>query len=175
MKTKWIKYRNTLFLLLVFPILAQSAIYQKTDAHGKPYFSDIPTTGSTLINLKTANIYSPVSFAKKQSSSDLTKQKNTDQKYYQKFLIIQPKDQQNFQNQQEISAAVQIDPELQSGDTIEWWLDEKRYQQNTNTQITINSLERGEHTLQAKLWDAKNHILLTTPIITFYVQLNATH
>jgi len=177
MKNKLIKYRKPLLLLAIslicapvnLAVSAQTAIYQKTEANGKMSFSDTPTPDATLFKLKAANLYSSISSTQDQPAANAEKQNTaTAQNRYQKFSLIQPAAQQDFHNQQEILAVVQIDPVLQSGDNIEWWLDGKLYQQNTSTQTTLHALDRGEHTLQAKLLDAKNHILLTTQRVIFY-------
>ncbi len=154
-----------LFLLFSFSAFPQKMIYQKTDTNGEMNFSDTPTTGATSFKLKPANIYSSTPSPSVDTKNKNEMEKNT----YQTFSLIEPSDKQTFQNQQEISAVVRIDPALQSGDNVAWWLDGKLYRQAASTQVTISALERGEHKLQAKLLNPKNHILMTTQTITFYV------
>ncbi len=165
MKNKFSKYSKSFVLLLSMPAFAQTLVYQKTDAHGAMIFSDKQTIDATALKLNAANVYSP---AKQSAVLDAKKQKNTDQT----FSMIAPVDQQTIQNQREVLAMVQMNNALQSGEKIAWWLDGKCYQQNNSTQMMISGLERGEHSLQARLLDSKNVTLMTTQTITFYVRLS---
>lgn len=172
-KNKFQKYRIALALLLSVSANADIPIYQIADQHGKMIFSDTPTQDATRVRLKPVNQYGPVSVQQEITASEKN-ENEFEQKRYGTFLLASPVDQETFQNQRSILAAVKMDGVLQSGDSISWWLDGKRHSQGTTTQVMIDELERGEHTLQAKLLDAKKHVLMTTQAITFYVHLSVS-
>lgn len=155
-----------LFFICSLPVLTQAAIYQKTDLNGRVYFSDKPMENATLIQLQPINTYGRTLKAEKKSlQTEPEKPKNQ----YKTLSIAQPTDQQTFQNQREIPAILQLEPALREGDKIVWLIDGKPYQESTNTQIILKSLDRGEHQLQAKLIDANNQILIATQTVVFYV------
>jgi hypothetical protein len=164
MKNRDTQYRKILLLILFFPMAMHAAIYQKTEAGGL-FFSDMASPGATVVTLKTANTYaaSPISNNPSVTKTAINKD------LYQTFLLIEPRDQQNFQNQTEVSGNIQIAPLLKAGDAIQWWLDNALYQQGMSTEIRMKALDRGEHTLQAKLLGAKNNLLSQTQKVTFYL------
>ena len=162
------KFWMYLFFILCLPVLAQAAIYQKIQRNGSVYFSDTLTENARLLRLKPINTYSTSPVAKSSLQSEKNKL-SEDKNRYKKFSIIQPHDQETFQNQREITVTLQIDPDLQAGDKVMWFVDGKSYQQSTNTQVVLKSLDRGKHTLQAKLLDENKQELMTTALVVFYV------
>ena len=64
---------------------------------------------------------------------------------------------------------LQIEPNLQVGDKVEWLVDGTSYQKSASTQIVSQSLDRGEHRLQVKLLDANNQNLMMTATAVSYV------
>lgn len=169
-KNTYTKYRSFFFLCCIFPPLAQAAIYQKVDAQGEIYFSDVQTPTTSPFILKPINTYS---FLPKKQSSTETETKREKNRYH-RFALKQPSNQENFQNTAPVLGVLEIEPTLQEGDSMQWWLDGKRVQESKSTQYVIPSLDRGEHTLQVTLVDMKNHILMQTEKVTFYVHFSTT-
>jgi hypothetical protein len=172
MKNRPTKYRTFFFLCLIFPVFAQATIYQKVDMQGKIYFSYLQTSDSTPFVLKPINTYS--SLPKKQSATETEKQTKAEKNRYQHFVLKQPSNQENFQNTATVLGMLEIEPSLQEGDRIQWWLDGKRVEESKRMQYRIPSLDRGEHSLQASLVDMKSHILMQTEKVTFYIHLPTT-
>lgn len=169
MKRYFIKYRICIVFILCLPILTSAAIYKKIDSNGKVYFSDRLMPEAVLIQLKPVNIYSSTQAVDNSVDKTSANQQTTAESTYKKFTMIQPNEQQTFQNQPEIQAVIEIEPALKVGDKVEWCLDGALYQQSQNTQITLGSLNRGEHKLQAKLRGINNQILLISQTVTFFV------
>lgn len=167
MKKTDTKYRSCLFLSLIFSLCAQAEIYQKVDSSGKMYFSDLHTPDSAPLVLKPINSYAPLQ--KKQAAPDT--ENKTEKNPYQRFVLKQPRAQENFQHTATVSGVLEIEPGLEEGERIQWWLDGKRVQEGSGTEYTTPLLERGEHTLQAMRLDMKKHVLMQTEIVHFYVHL----
>jgi hypothetical protein len=167
MKPIFLKYRSyRLAVLLMMVTLAHAAIYKQVDAQGLVHFSDMPQANAVLVTLPSVNTYAASNMAKKSTPSASTDTKSN----YKKLQITQPIDQQTLQNQHDIPITIDVQPTLQPHDILEIWLDGKPIQQITNTQLTLTTLNRGEHQLQVKLLDANKQAMLTAAPVTFYVQ-----
>jgi hypothetical protein len=173
MKSKLTKYSKYLWLML--PLCGKADIYQKIAANGGMAFFDEKVQGAQILKLPPVNIYSAKAQSATANAGSSSSATAIVTSSYKNFSIAQPTNEQNFQNQPEIFATLNIDPALQAGDNIEWWVDGELYQQNIDTEITLNELARGEHSLQAKLLNAKQHILITTPLIIFYVHYSTAN
>ncbi len=155
-----------LIILLGVITSANAAIYKQVDAQGVAHFSDVPQASAALITLPPINTYAPSTVAQTVMQPTTADAKHA----YKKLQITQPLDQQALQNQRDIAVTIAVQPTLQPHDMLEIWLDGKPIQQVTNTQLTLTTLDRGEHQLQVKLLDANKQVLLTSTPVTFYVQ-----
>ncbi len=172
MRIKFIQYSKYLFLLVcVTPSWAN--IYQKQDIAGNVYFSDTPSAGATPVILKEINTYASISASTNNTAKTLKETDDTVKSIYKSISILQPSNQQTFQNQSSIKSVLTIEPSLQSEDRVEWMLDGKLYQRSRQSEITLSEIDRGEHTLQAKVVDSNNKPQLSSQVITFYVHRTA--
>lgn len=167
-KRVFLKYRSILrcglvCLLSGFLMTTHAAIYKQVAANGAVSFSDTPNANASLVVLQPVNVATTSEVPASKANVDSQK------KTYKKFAITQPHDQQTFQNQREIALDIQLQPDLQEGDKLEIWLDGKATQQTSSTHIMLGSLNRGEHTLQAKLLGSDGKALVTTEMVTFYM------
>ena len=187
------KKKLMVFVLVLtgfFSLIALAEIYQSVDSNGVVTYSDQPKTDSTAIVLPQANISTtpdaPQNTKNKTESANAEttrdKTENTTDakaanKPYVTFELRTPKDQETFQNPTEILMSVTIQPELQHGDTIQFFWDAKavgKPSASTGTSIsktdddTVN-LTRGTHTVHAVLYNSKAEIIKTTPIVTVFV------
>lgn len=162
-RTTFLKYRYALFIVVWIMSVAHAAIYQQLDSQGIMHFSDKPSAGATVVNLPTVNTV--ISSQSKTAIKSTTPTHSS----YQTLRIIQPADQQTFQNQLSISVAIQLQPQLQPQDSLQVWLDGKLMQQTTEMQFTLTALERGSHQLQIKIVGADGQQQLASAPVTFYV------
>lgn len=158
-----IKYRYFLFLLLLPKLGAWSVIYMQTASDGHLQFSDKPGKESQLIRLENINFYS-TSESPRDSSSISSSTAG-----YSKLNLVQPQNQQTFQNQQQIAVQISIQPALQKEDSLEIWLDGVLIQKSKETSLILSELPRGEHRLQVNVVNAQEKILLSSSPVVFFV------
>src|SRR3990167_4519270 len=108
-------------MMSFFSCNAFATIYKSVDAQGIVTYSDQPNTKSETVTLPAANIVTqPITTKTKTATTDAVVQKHVD---YSAFTITSPKDQETFQNATELPINVDINPALQEGDKIQFYLD----------------------------------------------------
>lgn len=174
--------RLFIFLLLIPLICIATTIYTKKDNNGNTTYSDIPFENSTPTVVPEVNstISSPKNTATPSSttSGNKTNESNattpseateTIKKPYTLFAIHSPKDQDTFQNQRSIPVNLDIQPELQKGDSIQLYVDGSPYGARQDTpQLQIEQLDRGTHTVYAVLI-SNSQIVKQTNTITIFI------
>lgn len=164
----------------VFSQNALSEVYRSVDANGVVTYSDQPNLGGKEVIVQPPNIttLSTTSVISKKDSASKTNVKTPEEKVpYTSFVIQSPKDQETFYNQTQIDASVTIEPALQSGDLIQFYLNAEAIgKASDNTAIVIprvsddkEILTRGSHTLHAVIINAEGNVIETTPSITVFV------
>lgn len=180
--------KNYLFALslIIISMLScnvDAAIYRVTDSKGVVTYSDQPTTTGESIVLPQASISTAPTPPPTTETTD-SKKNNTDtnqnpleKKRYTTFEMKTPADQETFQNAVEIPLAVTIEPALQKGDTIQFFLDGQSVNKPSSSTTAVVSktkddkpvLERGSHTFYAVLYDEKHKQIKTTPEVTVFM------
>lgn len=176
------------FILLIFSLACFAAVYMQTDSSGNVVYSDTPDDHAKPISLPNSNNISlpqnTVSTAPQINNSSLPAtpspepgagQQQMISKNYTTFMIVDPVDQQTFQNQHEIHVTMRIEPSLQEGDRVQLYVDGVPAGSATNDpqQLVLHEVERGEHQLSATLLDQADHVLEKTNNITIYVHYSA--
>jgi hypothetical protein len=164
------KYQYLLAVLCIafcYLTCANATIYKTTDANGNSHFTDAPQADAATVTLKPVNYYTAANTNNKQTNTAPAEKSNST--VYKQFVIASPKDQDTLQNTNEVTVALQLQPTLKTGDSIEFLLDGHALPSTTATNITLSELTRGEHKLQARLLNAEKKLLMTTPIVTIYV------
>lgn len=164
-------------LCLLIPLLAFAEIYQITDAKGDVYYTDQPSDNAKPVQLDpTVTVVDPA------PSASSPKNKN-DNKIevegapinYTEFSISDPQDQGTIWNQPNIPVLVSINPALAKGDKIAVFLDGKEVPPgpSASTQFSLAHPDRGQHTLQAKLYGPKGEVKKTSALITVFIHYTA--
>lgn len=160
-------------------MIAYAEIYSSTDPSGHVTYSDTPLSNdSKKVDLPepnvqvsqqtTSNPSMPAPAATTQILTTTSPQ-ITGTQSYTVFKIQTPTDQQTIQNQPVIPVEIVIKPDLQPGDQIQLFLDNKPIgQPNKNTQFTLTNIDRGQHTLSAAILNNQQKIIQKTETITIY-------
>ena len=162
-----------LILALIMPT-AFAVIYQHTNADGNLSFSDKPQPGSTITNLPKSDSFSTTKLpVEKQSQQHPVKTKASQRQTYTVFKFQHLQNRQTFQNQRQIPIMIALKPALQEGDIIEIWVDGKVYASSSTTKFVLENLDRGTHSIQARLVNADGQQLTSTPIVTIYIKYHS--
>lgn len=162
------KYRVFLVFLFLLPVQVGLAAIYMTHANDHLQFSDKPSSGAQLVTLEKVNYFSSSGGKNEVATESVTKGNS-----YTQLELVQPQDQQTFQNQQQISVEIFIQPTLRKEDSLELWVDGSLYQKSQDRHFLLSHLTRGEHRLEVHLIDAHGKILLQSSSIVVFVHYAA--
>jgi hypothetical protein len=174
--------RYILFLLLFVTLVCGAAVYMQVNKDGSVSYSDSPSVNAVQIDVPEGSTVSgpPPPPAKKQIAQNDNAAAPpgalgpTPYLPYTAFVIETPVDQQTFQNQRDIPIEFTLAPPLQGQDSIQLYVDGKRYRDPWFTPHTaIYQEERGTHTVYGELLDSHKKVIKTSNTITIYVHFAA--
>lgn len=136
-------------LVMVAPLVLAAPVYRSVDEQGRVVFSDEPSPGAEKVDVPAANTtpaLEPRDVERKSSQPDFAG--------YGAVRIISPGD--IVPNGLAGAAVrVELEPELQSGHRIQVLLDGEAVASGASTQLTIQQLPRGTHTLEVQVLGGK--------------------
>jgi len=166
-----------LFIILFFlSDICFAAVYMQKD-NGNTTYSDTPAANAQPITIPppTNNISLPAASSQPNNISPQPKPEESSTNFYKNFTMIDPTDEETFQNQRDIPITIKMGPALREGDKIQLFLDGNPVGQPTSdlTQLAIHEVERGEHQLFAALIDKDGQTVEKTSPVTIYIHYSA--
>lgn len=152
-----------LILTLFITGIAQAGVYKYINKQGKVSYSDTPVDGAEKVVVPPVITYQ----ATKPITDAPTEDKANEQQQvgYQRLEIIWPEEQGTVRSNQGIVAVEYlIEPALQTGHRLELMVDGQ-----TQDELVLQGLDRGQHQLQLKVLDAETTVLLTSQSVVFYL------
>jgi hypothetical protein len=145
-------------------------VYKTIQADGSVIYSDTPVSGSTAVNLSAMNnviVPSLNNTAKKNvSTSKLSKRTQPKVKYT--VSILSPGDEESIRgNDGAVSIRANVSPK--GAGRYQLVMDEQVLTTQTNSLFTLNSVERGAHSIQINFIDKSGKILASSKQQTFYL------
>jgi len=162
--------------------VANAAIYKKVDADGNVSYSDIPDKTAEVVTVKPLTTVAALSadkIAQTLNTNETTAQPTASpskapvQASVQDYslTIISPQADQTFQRMVDaVSVSVAVQPELRSGDHVQLAIDGHKPVEGMSLQIPQGELDRGEHTLKARILSAKGQLLIEKAVSFFVLQ-----
>ena len=164
--------KNIGFALLLMCVIlpANATIYKWADSAGNIHFSDTPHEGAEAVDLPPPQTYSPPQAGDKPAPNEILPPPD-DVQTYNTVQIIQPQDQETIRNNQGyIPVMIRIEPELKPGDQIQLVLDGKPIGKPQHELVfSLNSIDRGSHTVAAQVLNDKGEVLITSEAITVFL------
>jgi len=168
-------------LILLFALTTSSVhaapAWRWVDANGQVHYSDTPVPGAKQIELSGAQTFgsSPrqqSSTADKPAGQPTTQKSTGTQERYRAFNIVSPKQQETLWNVGTVAnVQVELDPPLQPGHLLDLYVDGQRRNLNTtSTDLTVDDIYRGVHTIQALVVDQSGAEVIRSLATTFMVQ-----
>lgn len=143
-------------------------VYKSVDANGNTIFTDIPPVNrpSEAIKVQSANTMP----ARQSVSSESSEEEQAGSVVYTRLEITSPANDEVLGQEIEfVTLAAQLEPPLQEGDVLQLYYDGKPVGDGSSSH-TVTELERGTHTVEAKIFDKKKKLLKTSPSIQFHVR-----
>jgi hypothetical protein len=158
-------------LLLALP--AQAEVYRIVNPDGSVTFTDQPQPGAETVELPPMSTYpAPRVSAPDQASSG--QDGESEDAGYSSFVVVAPAPEATIRdNQGNLSMQVRVEPALQveQGHRIQFMVDGvDQGEPSTSTAVTFQNVDRGSHTLSARLIDAEGTTLMTAPAVTVFLR-----
>jgi uncharacterized protein DUF4124 len=170
-------------LILLFALTASAAhsapAWRWVDSNGQVHYSDTPVPGATQIELGGAQTFGTAQRgsppADRTAGQAQTKATGPAQSY-RTFNIVSPTQQETLWNVGTVvNVQVQLEPPLQPSHLLDVYVDGQRRNLNTaNTQLTLEDMYRGVHTIQAVVVDGSGAEVIRSLATTFMVQQTST-
>lgn len=163
---KW----TLLLLLLISNFVFAQTIYQWTDAQGNTVYSDKPQQGAQEVTVPDLPSYQ----APKPAAKPVTQQVQKitpPQTIYKTLTIESPKAEATvWSNPGIIPVRVNMEPALAKGDKLIITVDGKtQLETSTSSSLELKGIERGTHSIQAKIIDPDGKVAKTSQAVTVYL------
>ena len=161
-----------LLLSLLFSSSCLAQVYQSTDEHGNPSFSDHDNKDAKTITIPETNTTQAIA-----PKSRPTKVKQAPPiSRYKSLSISSPRDNSVINNGlYPFTASLAISPALLKGHKIQLLIDGQPHSSGSSLKREVSSITRGKHTLSAKVIDNKNKNLISSASVTITVYRPSTH
>jgi hypothetical protein len=167
-------------LILLFALTAGAVhgapAWRWVDANGQVHYSDTPVPGAKQIDLAGAQTFGtsqrqPASAAGKTTDPSAAKANGPAQSY-RTFNIVSPRQQETLWNVGTVvNVLVDLDPPLAPNHLLHVYVDgERRNLNSTGTDLALEDIYRGVHTIQAVVVDQSGAEVIRSLATTFMVQ-----
>lgn len=166
-----LRHGCSLLLMVAISLTASATdVYVSRDKDGSVVFSDKPSRGSETHKVKQLPVVPAfVAPAKTSQPAAPSADKKTS---YTSLSIVSPQDGTQLPTGAAGSLNVNgvLSPGLQPGDTIELIDNGQRIKQGQQTSFALEYLDRGEHQLQLQVVNAKGDVIISSNLVTVYIQ-----
>jgi len=157
-------------LLITFGHSALHAeIFKSVDKHGKVVYTDrpAPSDKNSAVELPSLNTQPPIQTTRTASPRATEQGAPT---YL--IQIMTPSEQGQIpMGQHQVPVSLQLTPQLSANHSVQLYLDGQAFgPPSHSTQLILDNLHRGEHTLQAAVVDQQGKELNRSTSVLFYVQ-----
>jgi hypothetical protein len=161
--------RVILFTLLSVACTAALAatVYKWVDENGVVHYSDQPHENAEKVTIAAPQTYSAQRGYGASATSAAAKKANP----YTSCTVAQPANDETFQNTDSVSVAAQSSPPPYGGDQMVLLLDGAKVPNfpTSGGSVTINPIDRGQHSLQAVVQDASGKPVCQSASVSFTV------
>ena len=167
-----------LFLIVCIAAVAQAAsVYRWVDNDGQVHYSDLPANGSESVELRESSVYTPrelpdISRDEEAEVADEEEGLNEAESVYESLRVVVPDNGETVRsNEGEVRISIELQPGLAEGHKIRIYLDGgKASGELPTTQVTLQNVERGTHSLVVAVVDAADLELIRSEATTFHLK-----
>lgn len=147
---------------------AGHTVYRSTDANGKVTFTDAPPTDRPSIPIQIAD----PNVLPAESVEASPEKKPDDKPAYKSCRLTSPQPDQTYGNEVEsLSVDVELQPRLQKGDRVQFYLDGAPWGEPIRgLHKQLFTMERGTHTVEAEVINADKRKLIASEKVTFHIK-----
>lgn len=155
-----------LFLLLALPVLG--AVYMEKDAEGNVIFTDRPNSEKAKpVEVSPPSVYQAPALPAPPPKPKPEKPRET---RYESLAITSPADDEAVRaNDGRLSVSVSLSPKLAPKHMLELHMDGKKVAETQGSRFELANVDRGSHTLQVHVVDAKGRTLISSKPSTVHL------
>jgi len=137
-------------------------VYKSINADGSISYSDTQQAQSEILNIKPISTV-PAFVTKNKQSIRAQKQAILVDSYYQRLEVLHPKSDTALQSGNgDIKLKIDIEPPLRPTDQLQIKLDGAVISKQQESELQIQTLDRGTHSIEVKVLSAENQTLQST-------------
>ena len=167
-----------LFLIVCISTVAQAAsVYRWVDNDGQIHYSDRQTNGSESVELRESSVYTPLELpdiSQDEEAADTDEEEGLEgeESGYESLRVVVPENDESVRsNEGQVRVSIELQPGLAEGHKIRLYLDgSKASGELPTTQVTLQNVERGTHSLAVAVVDATDRELIRSPATTFHLK-----
>jgi len=157
-----------LLIIILFSLYSHAGdkkIYSWKDEKGILVFSDTPKPGAVEVKLTSQVLSMPTT-----DTSILNETKSAAVKPF-KIEIASPENEQTIrENSGSVYVSSRVTPRFESDFTVQLFVDGIAHAQpSTTNTFALRNVDRGEHSLQVKLFDPKGKLIAVSPSSVFFM------
>jgi hypothetical protein len=153
-------------LIIVIPCLARE-VYRSTSEDGVTSYSDTYLPGAEKVSVATGSSSQTESESNPEASAN--QQHANSAGPYRTFQVAQPENNDTIRNDEGVvNVGLSLSPKLVDGHVIQIYLNGTKLDTDlTTTQFSLNALNRGTHSLQAKVVDVTGNTQISSQTVNF--------
>ncbi len=160
-------------LLLLLPLLiapVNAAVYKWTDSSGQVHYTDQWQEGSQAVDLPEPSVYTPAPVPSATQSPGTGAASPAGD--YDLLEVSAPAQDETIRNNEgKVTVGLRLEPTLRQGDVIELFLDGEKVPGGLSTTgATLSNINRGTHTVKARVIDASGQELISSQPISFFLR-----
>ena len=162
-----------IFLAAAASAFAQT-VWKWTDEKGIVHYSDQPGPGAVEVNINAVQTYSADEANPRVDTTTKPATKQPAASAYRALNIASPVAEETIQGTGgQVSVRLSLEPGLQPGHSVQLFMDGKLVgdEHSTSLSYSLPEVDRGEHTLQARVVARDGATLIVSPSVTFYVRI----
>ena len=148
------------------------AVWKWKDEKGVTHYSDQPGPGAVRVELSSQTFSSDEARTDIQVDTSPRSRAEPAQSYNALQITSPQSNQTMFASEGPVNVQVNVDPGLQPGHSIQILLDGVNIsgEGSTSLSATVPQVERGTHSLQAKVVDSSGETVVSSTTVMFHVQ-----
>jgi hypothetical protein len=157
-------------MLSLMPLIAVGGIYKYTHSDGTVEYSDQPREGAAEVEVAPSQTYTPLPLPKSKTIHEAQPQAIPS---YQVNIVDPRNDATIRENTGKVEVMLEVKPpiEVDSNYKFQLLLDSQAVgRASTRLKYTLTNVDRGTHTLQAKLLNPSGTSVAQSEVITFYMK-----
>jgi hypothetical protein len=164
-----------LLVMLMCSTSAQAGVYKWVDADGQVHFSDHAVVQAQQIHITGDSPAMPTKGRLSNESRGTSSHGAGQESPYTDFEVLEPETDHSYQTDQgRVLISLLLRPGLQKGHAVQLRVDGTPMAQRfTTTQLALEKLSVGTHSLQAEVVDGEGHVQVASQPVSFHVQRSA--